>query len=575
MAFNRLLRFHVVRSTRPCVFIPACFLGQKAYRTPRDPGHIERNPKYPDPKYFLNYTQKYMFRHASLRHLRVEQFNRYLSPSESNNAKEAQTAEDTIEDVPEDAPPTNIHHRNYDKLMEGTAPGKHFPSTAQHLPGCKRRMNSRLGVSRTPMIEPVGPSREMFYEAKLLLALPWFCEELPQTSGDGTDSEWTFQCNLPVDELEPLKLKVGGDSNVSFEVMCQQLETRFCATELNLVCRCCAKEIRGSPCKSCVHATGFHRCCNPHADDGPNFRWRKGTLFAGTLDIQRVLYNLYRKMLPKKALEERASEYVKAGHIDQSTVNRVLKCIEIERGTETHLNEGTGNEVQDAAVANAKLSPAALKALLKSREEMMKAGAGGSGVTDQFRVYQHIVHCLETDSYLRLMVQASAGTGKSFLLNTVFLYCLVHGIRCKAAAPTGIAAANIEIPGTDVRASTLHALFEFDHEYKTKIDFTKQVQSVVDLLHLKALLLDEVSMIDEACFSGIEDVLSIIDHTRRPNARTVIDCFGPLHVVLFGGDRVSLIVVRLRFLNDLSACSFVALNPNHACIVPKVKHSRF
>ena len=84
----------------------------------------------------------------------------------------------------------------------------------------------------------------------------------------------------------------------------------------------------------------------------------------------------------------------------------------------------------------------------------------------------------------------------------MFLFCIVRGLRCKAAAPTGIAAANIEIPRTDVRASTLHALFEFDNEYKTKIDFTKQVQSVVELLHLNVLLLDEVSMIDDACFSG-------------------------------------------------------------------------
>ena len=160
MAFNRLLRFHVVRSTRPCVFIPACFIGQKAYRNPRDPSHMERHPKYPDPHYFLNYTQKYMFRHESLRHLRVEQFNRYLSPSENENAKSAQTAEDTVEDAPEDAPPIDVHHRNYDEFMEGTAAGKVFPSTAQ-VPGCRRRMNSRLGVSRVPMIEPIGPSREM------------------------------------------------------------------------------------------------------------------------------------------------------------------------------------------------------------------------------------------------------------------------------------------------------------------------------------------------------------------------------------------------------------------------------
>ena len=127
MTFNRLLGFHVVRSTRPCVFIPACFLGQKAYRNPRDPAHIEKHPGYPDPQYFLNYTQKYFFRHASLRHLRVEQFNRYLTSGDSDNAKTSQTAEDTIEDVPEDAPPAETHHRHYDEFMESIAPGKHFP----------------------------------------------------------------------------------------------------------------------------------------------------------------------------------------------------------------------------------------------------------------------------------------------------------------------------------------------------------------------------------------------------------------------------------------------------------------
>ena len=442
------------------MFIPACFLGQKAYRNPRDPAHMERHPTYPDPHYFLNYTQKYFFRHESLRHLRVEQFNRYLTQSESDSAKRSPTTEDTIEDVPEDAPPTDTHHRNFDEFMESTVVGKHFPSTAQHIPGCRRRLSSRLGVSRVPMIEPIGQSREMFYEAKLLLALPWFCEELPKTMADGDDAEWTLRCTLPADEPEPLEFKVGGSESVSFEVMCDQLETRFCAAELNLVCRCCTEELPGSPCKSCIHATGFHRCCNPHAGDCRKCHWRKGTLFAGSLDIQRVLYNLHRKMLPKQALAEKAEEYVKAGFIDQRTAHRVLKCIEMERGTTTHLNDGVGDTAEDTAEVNARLSPEALGKLLNLRVEMMKAGAGGSGVTDQFRVYQHIVQCLDTDQYLRLMVQASAGTGKSFLLSTVYLFCIVRGLRCKAAAPTGIAAANIEIPRTDVRASTLHALFE-------------------------------------------------------------------------------------------------------------------
>ena len=43
------------------------------------------------------------------------------------------------------------------------------------------------------------------------------------------------------------------------------------------------------------------------------------------------------------------------------------------------------------------------------------------------------------------------------MLTTVFLLCLVHKIKCKAAAPTGIAAANIEEAGTDIGATTLHS----------------------------------------------------------------------------------------------------------------------
>ena len=49
----------------------------------------------------------------------------------------------------------------------------------------------------------------------------------------------------------------------------------------------------------------------------------------------------------------------------------------------------------------------------------------------------------------------------------------------------------------------------------------------------QVLLLDEVSVIDKDCFDGICEVLSIIDHSRRPNARAA-DCFGPVHAVLFG-----------------------------------------
>ena len=55
----------------------------------------------------------------------------------------------------------------------------------------------------------------------------------------------------------------------------------------------------------------------------------------------------------------------------------------------------------------------------------------------------------------------------------MYLWCLVHGMSCKAAAPTGIAAANIEIEGTNICAATLHNVFDLDSEYKSSLDFSK------------------------------------------------------------------------------------------------------
>ena len=84
-----------------------------------------------------------------------------------------------------------------------------------------------------------------------------------------------------------------------------------------------------------------------------------------------------------------------------------------------------------------------------------------------------------------LSSKASAGTGKSFLLKSVYLWCLLNKFKCKAAAPTGIAAANVEVAGTDVCATTIHSLFDLDGDtYKTKLDFAKKCPKAVSYTHL-------------------------------------------------------------------------------------------
>ena len=133
--------------------------------------------------------------------------------------------------------------------------------------------------------------------------------------------------------------------------------------------------------------------------------------------------------------------------------------------------------------------------MLTDREEKMRAGRVGDGITDQWRVYQSIVGALERKEYLRMMVQASAGTGKSFLLTSVYLWCILHDLKVAAAAPTGIAAANVDIPGTSVSATTLHNLFEMDGEWHSQLDYAKlENKKVSTLMGMDVLMIDEVSL---------------------------------------------------------------------------------
>ena len=77
-------------------------------------------------------------------------------------------------------------------------------------------------------------------------------------------------------------------------------------------------------------------------------------------------------------------------------------------------------------------------------------------------------------------------------------------------------------------------MFELDGECKTKLDFGKTASpKVAELIALEVLLLDEVSMTDKLCFEGIQNICSIIDHSRRPGVASA-DPFGSVHLLLFG-----------------------------------------
>ena len=89
----------------------------------------------------------------------------------------------------------------------------------------------------------------------------------------------------------------------------------------------------------------------------------------------------------------------------------MMSVIEQERSCVRTINEVSDDEAPtQRETMSTRLSHAEMTAELHRREELLKSG-GSSCVTDQRRVYTHIVNSLRLGSPLRLMVQASAGTG--------------------------------------------------------------------------------------------------------------------------------------------------------------------
>ena len=345
---------------------------------------------------------------------------------------------------------------------------------------------------------------------------------------------WKFAAVLPRPaDLGGLALRVpaltlAADSKVSFETICRELEHEFTRADYGIVCDCCECP---TPCNSCQFAVGFHTCARAAGDR----KWyRKGTLFNDALDVQRVLFELHRKGLPLEELQRKGDEYVTAGHITSKQAKEMLGIIaELSRETNV-INElaPSGDASTTAAAAQGelmgkRLSPEELRQELTQREANLRrpTQTTGTGLTDQWRIYSEIRSLLEGDKDAAMVIQASAGGGKSYLLEAVCLWCLVHRVPFKACAPTGIAAANISIDGADVTATTMHNLFGLDEELGTSLDFAQTREPKVRaLLEMRALFIDEHSMMDIDCWSVIKSILTEIRSRRR----------GPMHVFLFG-----------------------------------------
>ena len=113
---------------------------------------------------------------------------------ETRQSKQA-TAEDTMDDDREILVAREPNHRHYDTFCEVTPIGQLFSSDFDGTDGVRRRLDTRLAVSRNAFIHPLGDQREAFYEQRLLLTLAWFCPEKPVQHEDGV--EWHFRWAKP------------------------------------------------------------------------------------------------------------------------------------------------------------------------------------------------------------------------------------------------------------------------------------------------------------------------------------------------------------------------------------------
>lgn len=370
----------------------------------------------------------------------VNGYNRYNTEKTATAISAMVTSENTVDDDHEVETTPEPNHRHFDRFSETVPVGQCFLSDFDGTDGVRRRQQTRFAVNRNAFITPLGAEREKFYEQRLLLTLAWFCPEKPVRDDDGV--EWHYRWAKPLASelrggivLPDIDIYLGRHP-ISYEELCKETDDRLSHWRYGLVCNCCAGQHRnGERCVACQFAVGFHRCGHPdRATD--TLLWRKGSLFGGVLDIQRLLFNLHRKGVPTPVLRQKAEEFIAAGLITQELSDQVLQTIEELRGATRIANVaydgggeddgGGGNSTPDRS--GVKLTIEQLRKELANREEKLQAG-GEDGVTDQYRVYTHIIQELESNRPLRLMVQASAGLqegGASMCRGTHFSGIVAH-----------------------------------------------------------------------------------------------------------------------------------------------------
>ena len=437
----------------------------------------------------------------------------------------ARTYENTVDDDSDDGVLRGDDrcHRHYDATANALIPGTSLPCSVakKALPHAHRRRNTDLCVPRSAFLEPIGVTREEFYQQRLLLNLSWHCDKRPRTVGGAGNRTvtWTFHTQAPhtPPELQSFSVTNGQlADNDTYEARCSAYEQAY----EEYACECCRELERAGaqdprqpgPCGSCLHAVGWHRCDQDELEE----RWRAGSLHNGHFDVASTLWALARRLVPLDVLKTKLDEYIAAGHLEADEKEQYAEVFEQMQGVMREKNvyvQPGAVETRAADAEHAPMTEEELRTELEARERLLQRLQEQDGVmTDQWRVYSEIVEGLQNPrKLLRMCIQASAGTGKSFLLETLYLWCVVHGLRVSACAPTGIAAARIHVPRTPVHAYTLHYLVGLNISLESTLDATSlEDEKTARLAKIQVLFSDEMSMTDDATWASMKDQFTAV-----------------------------------------------------------------